>query len=105
MLSLGLPDRIVTGSRVEMGLNALMVVPLTFLATLVFAHVRWQDWAAYGFLGACLVELVQGLALPGRSATSVDVVANTLGGVVGAVAGAVMARWGGADRAETTRGS
>lgn len=105
VLSLGLPDRLVTGSRVEMGLNALMVVPLTFLASLVLPRVRWQDWTAYGFLGACLVELVQGLALAGRSATFVDVVANTLGGAVGAVAGTVLARWGEADRAGATPGS
>ena len=90
VLSLGLPDRLVTGSRVEAGLNALMVVPLTFLATLVVRRVRWQDWTAYGFLGACLVELAQGLLLPGRSATFVDVVANTLGAFLGA---AVAAWW------------
>ena len=88
VLSLLVPDRLVTGVRVEMGLNALMVAPLTFLTTLVFRRFRWQDWTAYGFLGACLVELVQGVVLAGRSAMFVDVVANTLGAFLGAAGAA-----------------
>ena len=100
VLTLLLPDGIVTvtGTRVEVGLNAVMVVPLASLATLVFARVRWQDWTAYGFLGACAVELVQGLVLQGRSATFVDVVANTFGGFVGSVVGTVLVRWSERDR-------
>jgi VanZ family protein len=47
----------------------------------------WRDWTAFGFCLACLVELLQGLLLPGRHASFSDVVANTLGALLGALLG------------------
>jgi VanZ family protein len=52
---------------------------------LTWPQVHWANWVAYGFLGSGLVELVQGVILPARSAEFVDVVANTTGALVGAL--------------------
>ena len=47
--------------------------------------MRWQEWTAYGFLGAIAVELFQGLVLPGREASLSDIVSNGLGALLGAL--------------------
>jgi glycopeptide antibiotics resistance protein len=91
---LGVPESLVTYARAEVLMNAVIVVPLTFLGSLVLRRVRWQDWTAYAFLGAIAVELTQGLLLPHRQASFSDIVANT----VGALIGALLARLLGADR-------
>lgn len=53
--------------------------------------MRWQDWTAYGLLGAMVVEVAQGLLLPDREPAFSDVVANALGAAGGALAHAVLA--------------
>jgi VanZ family protein len=45
----------------------------------------WPAWTAYGFVAAVLVETIQGVLLPTRSASFGDVVANTAGMLLGAV--------------------
>ena len=69
------------------------VAVIRYLAAVVVTCSRsttWRDWTAYGFLFAGSVEVFQGLFLPERSATYVDVVANTLGALIGAVAAHVV---------------
>lgn len=83
------PDQLVF--RTEFILNVLILVPLSFLAAMVWRRVKWQEWTAYVFIFTFGVEMVQSLR-PGRSAAYSDVVANTLGGVIGAVLGAVVLR-------------
>lgn len=83
---LGAPERLLAPGRVEAALNALMVVPAAALAALAWRDVAWTAWPTLGFALSCLVETVQGLALPGRSAEAVDVVANTAGVLVGGLA-------------------
>lgn len=85
LLRLGLPYELVGYGRAEMLANALMVVPAGVLGMVVFPRSRWQDWAAYGFLGALAVELTQGLLLPQRSPSATDVVANAVGMLAGAL--------------------
>ena len=53
---------------------------------------HWANWVVYGFVLSCAVELVQGLVLPPRSAQFEDVVANTLGALVGALAAVPVSR-------------
>jgi glycopeptide antibiotics resistance protein len=84
---LGSSDGLVTGSRVEFALNALMVAPLLVLAALLWPRVGWERWTAYAFVASCTVELTQGLMLPMRSAQLADVVSNTLGAGAGAILG------------------
>jgi glycopeptide antibiotics resistance protein len=81
---LGAPAWAVEPSRWEFLANALILMPLSALGSLVWPRTTWRDWTAYAFVIAGAVELIQGLALPARSATFVDVVANTLGGLGGA---------------------
>jgi glycopeptide antibiotics resistance protein len=86
VISLGVPERIATGARVEFVLNAVILMPVSALGSLLWPRTTWRDWTAYAFVIAAGVELTQGLFLPDRSATFVDVVANTLGGLGGAAA-------------------
>ena len=88
--SLGVPAKLVTFPRLEVLMNAAIVAPLTFLASLSWPAWSWRDWTAAGFLGAVAVELTQGLLLPDRQAAFSDIVANTAGALVGAVVGALV---------------
>ncbi|MDP2772648.1 MAG: VanZ family protein [Nocardioides sp.] len=85
MRSLGAPERILVPDRVEFLANVAILVPATALASLLWRSPTWRDWTAYGFVFAGGIEVVQGVFLPARSATYVDVVANTLGALSGAV--------------------
>ena len=82
---LGVPEALLVGTRVEFALNTLMVVPVSLLGSLLWPALSWRDWLAIGFIGSAAVELAQGLLLPERSATFVDIVANALGAGVGAI--------------------
>ncbi|GAB3991773.1 hypothetical protein GCM10028771_12670 [Nocardioides marmoraquaticus] len=82
----GVPPTLLTYDRAEVVANVLLVVPVGLLGVAALRRSRWQDWAVYGFVGALTVELGQGLLLPDRSASGVDVVANTLGMLLGALA-------------------
>lgn len=83
---IGLPAPLLEPGRVEFVANAMILVPLSFLGSATFPRLDWRDWTAHGFLLSGSVEGVQALLLPARSATFVDVVANTAGTLVGAVA-------------------
>jgi VanZ like family len=88
----GVPDRIVTQGRAELVCNALILMPVSALGSLVWPSTNWRDWTAYAFVIACAVELAQGLVLSQRTASFADVAANTLGGLGGAVVVA-LGRW------------
>lgn len=83
----GVPEALLTGRRVEFGVNALAVAPLAFLGMWAFPRTTWRDWTAYGFVASMTVEAVQLAFLVDRSAQVEDVVANTAGAFVGAVLG------------------
>ena len=83
---LGLSGVALRFGLLEILANVVILVPVGFLGALSFPRLRWQDWAAYAFLGALAVELAQGLLLPAREMSATDVVANTLGALLGAVA-------------------
>ncbi|WP_162794593.1 VanZ family protein [Nocardioides houyundeii] len=92
LLDLGMPERIVAPGRVEFVLNALMFAPITFLGYLGFGLRHWANWVVYAFVGSLAIEFIQGLLLPDRSAQFVDVVSNTLGGLLGVIAALVWLR-------------
>lgn len=83
----GAPEQLTTGYRVEFILNTVLFMPLPFLGMLVFPRVRWSEWVVIAFAGSAGIEITQALLLDGRSATFVDIVSNTLGGLLGAVVG------------------
>lgn len=82
----GAPDWMTYRGRVELALNAAMFAPMTFLASIALPRHPWGNWVAYAFAGSGAVEVFQAFALEPRSAQYVDVVANTLGGLIGALA-------------------
>lgn len=84
-------------TTVEFVTNVLLFVPLSLIGNTFRPHWRWGGWLLTGLAGTLLIETVQGLFLPGRSAQTIDVVANTLGAVVGYAAVRV------ARRAEVSR--
>ncbi len=88
--ALGAPERLLVPERVEFLANVAILVPATGLAALLVPSATWRDWTAYGFLFAGSIEVCQGLFLPARSATYVDVVANTLGAALGGIAAAAL---------------
>lgn len=69
----------------EFALNVVMLVPLSLIGGLLLRGLRTSDWIAIGFVTSSAVEVVQRLVLPTRSGSSRDIVANTLGALVGAV--------------------
>jgi len=84
--AVGIPSGITTFDRLEVLMNAVIVAPATFLAALAVPRFNWRDWTCFGFVASVAVEAVQGLLLPGRQASFSDVVANTAGALLGAVA-------------------
>ena len=74
-----------TQARAEFIANALILMPVSALGSLVWVRSRWRDWTAWGFVLAGCVELAQGIALSARTASFTDVVANTLGAMGGAL--------------------
>ena len=85
--AVGVPSAFVAGDRVEFLLNVAAFVPVSLLGSLLWQRLSWRDWTAGGFVASFLVELVQAVALDGRSATHTDVVSNTVGALIGAVLG------------------
>jgi glycopeptide antibiotics resistance protein len=81
--SLGLPEGLLEQGRVEFVPNALAFVPIVALCSLFLPALNWRDWTTLGFFGSFAIEGAQVL-MTARSATYVDVVANTLGAALGA---------------------
>lgn len=90
--ALGFGPQTATQARAEFLCNALILVPVSLLGSLVWPRTTWRDWTAFGFLIASAVELTQGLLLPDRTASFADIVANTLGCLAGAVAVGLLRR-------------
>jgi VanZ family protein len=82
----GLPAPLVEPSRIEFICNVLILMPLSLLGSVLLPRLDWRDWTAYGFVLSGTVEMLQAVLLPDRSATFSDVVANTSGILMGAVA-------------------
>ncbi|ROR92556.1 VanZ family protein [Nocardioides aurantiacus] len=94
----GVPGWVTEPGRAEQVANVAILVPVGVLGALAFPRLRWQDWAAYAFLGALAVEVAQGLLLPLRQMSASDVVANTLGLLLGALVVALVPSRTRADR-------
>jgi len=65
--------------------NVVLFLPLTFLGSFVRRHWSWLVWTALAGVVSAGVEVAQFLFLAGRNPSLVDVVANTLGGALGAL--------------------
>ena len=72
-------------SAVEMASNVILFLPLGALVTRILGPRLWWGGIAVGFLLSVLVELAQLVFLPARFPSVVDVAANTVGAMVGAL--------------------
>ena len=103
---LGAPASVVDFPRAEVLMNALIVVPVSFLGGLWRPTSSWRDWTAYGFGAAVAVEVLQALVLPARQPAFSDIVANTGGACAGALlVGLVLRRNRGRTRGRTRSGA
>lgn len=84
MTALGLPS--VLGGLVEPAMNMLIFVPLPFLVALLGRTAGLPTWFLVGLGVSTAVELVQLVVLSDRTPSGVDVLTNTAGVVLGAVA-------------------
>jgi VanZ family protein len=75
----------ITFDRVEFLANVAMFVPFGLLIALLTGRRRWWLAILAGAVFTCVIESVQGLFLPARFADPSDLVANTLGALLGAV--------------------
>jgi hypothetical protein len=80
---IGLP---VGPAGVEFGLNVVMFVPLSLLGAFLLDRWGTYDWFLIGLAATVLIEMVQGMFLPTRTSSSLDVIANTIGSMVGLAA-------------------
>ncbi|QIK64947.1 VanZ family protein [Nocardioides sp. HDW12B] len=85
LTAVGLPGWLVGTDQVEFGLNVALFVPLAALTSLLWPQRRVWFWVLVGFALSSTLEWLQLTFLSDRSSTSRDIVANTLGALVGAV--------------------
>ncbi|MDB5597890.1 MAG: hypothetical protein JWM36_4851 [Hyphomicrobiales bacterium] len=83
--AIGTPQWFLESTRFEFVCNVLILVPATFLGSIVWRAPTWTMWTAAGLTFSTTIELVQALFEPGRSGSVVDVLANTLGALIGAL--------------------
>lgn len=88
-----------THERIEFTSNIALFVPFGLLGALLLHRRIWLAIVA-GLAISVFVELVQGAFLPGRTSSVWDVVANTLGTVIGVALAALVRR---SARARRTR--
>lgn len=76
--------------HIEYTANIAMFIPLAILLALWLGRRWWWVAMVACFALSGAIETFQGLFLPSRYATFDDVIANTTGGVIGALIGAVI---------------
>jgi hypothetical protein len=76
---------VVSWGAVEFLLNVALFVPLSFLGAVAIPRIRRLQWVGIGLLFSLTIEFTQLLVFPDRSATVWDVIANTLGALLGAL--------------------
>jgi glycopeptide antibiotics resistance protein len=70
---------------IQFSANVALFVPVGLLVGMFAGRRRWWLGIVVGFLTSCGIELGQLMFLPERYATVNDVIANTLGAVIGAL--------------------
>lgn len=83
---------VITYARVEFGANIVLFIPLGLLLALLFGPHRWWRAPVICVVATVIIELGQGALLSHRVASVGDVIANSTGGMLGALAAvAIMA--------------
>ena len=76
----------------ESAANVLLFIPLGFLVTRLAGRGFWWLGTAAGLLTSCAIEAAQFLLLPARYPTAADVLANTVGALLGTLLAALLGR-------------
>ena len=87
----GLPEAF-DYNALEFAANIAFFAPVGLIVVLLVGGRRWWLGVVVGLLGSVTVELGQHFFLPSRFATVDDVIANTLGALIGSIVG-VAALW------------
>lgn len=69
---------------VQFSANVILFMPLGALGASMFPRSLWWTSAVIGLSASLVIEFVQAVCLPGRTADAGDLLANTLGAVLGA---------------------
>lgn len=81
--------------QLEFSANVFLFVPFGVLVGVLFGRRRWAWAVALGCAASATIEGLQFALLPGRFGTVDDVIANTLGAIIGAlIARAILTRRG-----------
>lgn len=92
LAALGAPAWLTSVEVWETLFNILLFVPVGVLGVLGFPGSRARTWGLVALLASLAVEATQALLLDARVPSLVDVAANTLGGLLGAVVTRTAAR-------------
>ncbi len=84
LIDLGLPPNRAY-ELVEASANVILFIPFGALLMLGSLRMTWLRATAVVLMVSVGIELFQGVALPGRTASLRDVLNNTLGGIIGAL--------------------
>lgn len=76
-----------TPEHVDLALNVAMLIPAAFLVVVAFPRLSWWWAPIMTLLGSSAIELGQHFLLVGRSGELIDVVTNSLGGLIGGALG------------------
>lgn len=79
----------ITYDVMEFSANVGMFVPLGLLLLLLLGRRRWWLALLFGFATTCTIEFVQ-LFVPGRFSDLRDILANSLGALLGVLAGVLI---------------
>lgn len=69
---------------IEASANVVLFVPFGVLLMLASLRVTWLRAVGVALVVSCGIEILQAVALPGRTANAGDVAANVLGAAIGA---------------------
>ena len=76
-------------NKIEFGANILMFIPIGLFGALALARSRWLILPA-AIVGSLVIEIIQASGLPQRVGTPRDVVANSLGALIGYLSACVV---------------
>jgi len=79
-------------NKIEFGSNILMFVPIGLFGALALPPPRWLIVPA-GIIGSLAIEIAQASGLPERVGTPRDVIANSLGALIGYLLACAVIRW------------
>jgi len=80
----------VTTAGFEVAIKVAIFVPFGLLLVLLAGRRRWVLVSFFGVLTSCWIELAQSIWIPSRAANGLDVLANSVGVVLGALLAVVL---------------